>query len=403
MSVKAKKSKASPAGAVKNRLLFAVGEREVAATSFRLLQYPIRLASLGYKVDVMTYGKGMNEQLDKTYSNVPGINIITIEPEDRFWTMRQRDGFAKTFIKHYSDVIIPDTDMRYWKASAFDDFLWHVSRNTMPRIEGEYDAVFLPVPSAFERPKEVCDVFYTNVVYYCKQNNVPLVGMQLYPVPDLPPIYLNIPDYWIVDEPLKGQYFVEQGINRNRVLHIDDFRDNYCISCIDDPYKALAMDYVVPIPKDTLAIAVLNHPANRVQLREIIEVLGRFKHKKTVMYMFVGMSVRELSEKDVFEDLIAPELRKHVGNYYTVEQEGILRTMMSCDAVISTNYITPLSFMSSYGKTSVIYNPLRQKSDYVQGVTYVDSREELQQQLDGAWRRKKATTDLADALARIFS
>ena len=403
MSLKAGRIREPSPGAVKKRLLLAVGERELAATSFRLLQYPIRLANLGYKVDVMTYGKGMKEKFDETYKNAPDINIITVEAEDRFWTMRQRDGFAKTFIKHYSDVIIPDTDFRYWKGSAFDDFLWHVSRNTLPRIEGKYDAVLLTVPSAFERPKEICDVFYTNVVYYCKQNNVPLVGMQLYPVTDLPPIYLNIPDYWIVGEPLKRQYFTDQGISQDRVLLIDDLRDNYCISSVDDPYKALAMDYVVPIPKDTLAIAVLNHPANRVQIKEIIEVLGRLNCNKTVLYMFVGMSVRELSEKDVFEDLIAPELRKNVGSYYTVDQEGIVRTMMSCDAVISTNYITPLSFMSSYGKTSVIYNPLRQKSDYVQGVTYVDSREELQQQLDGAWRRKKAATDLAGALTRIFS
>ena len=403
MGVSNKKIRSSNSSSRKIRLLFAFGEREVSTTSSRILQYPVRLAALGFEVSVMSYGKVMKEQLDNAYANIPDIKIIIVDAEDRFWTMRQRDGFAKTYIKHYDDMIIPDTDLRYWKVSAFDDFLWHVSRNAMPRIEGEYDAVFMTIPSAFERPKEICDVFYTNVVYYCKQNNVPFIGIQVYPVMDLPPIYLKLPEYWIVDEPLKQKYFVDQSIDKERVLLIDELRDNYCISCVDDPYKELVTNYVVDVPRDTLAIGLLNHPANRVQLKEMIEAAGQFKPKKTVIFMFVGMSVRELGEKDVFEDLIAPELRKHVGNYYTVDQDGILRTMMSCDVVLSTNYITPLRFLNNYGKTSVIYNPLRQKSEYIQGVNYVDSREEILQQLDDTWRRKKATMNLEEAVKRIVS
>lgn len=395
-----KKKQGSPTRA-ERRVLFAMGEREINATSSRLLRCPLTLAEQGYQVDVMTHDPAIKEQLDEYYAGKQGVTTRLLQQEDRFWTMRERDGFAETFIKLYQDLPLPGGDMPFWKMVAFDDFLWHVSRTVQAPIEGDYCAVFMPVPSAFERPRDAADVFYTNTVYYCKQNGVPLVGMQIYPITDVPAIYVDIPDYWLVDEAAKARYFTDHGVAAERVFVIDGLKDGYCISTVDDHFRSLLVKDQLQVPKDSLAVAIVNHSSNRMQLREIIETVGRVRHKKTVFFVFVGIAVRELTEKSVFDDLILPALQQHADQYYAVDNGGVMRALMLSDVIVSTSYILPLSFAPKYGKTSVVYNPLRDPSPYVEGVSFVDKPAELERVFDAAWTRKQAEVRLADVMKRI--
>src|SRR3569832_1121013 len=163
-----KNKQASTTLRARPRVLFAMGEREINAASMRLLRFPITLAGLGYHVDVMTHDRSIKKQLDAFYSYTQGVTTKHKQQKERFWTKRERDTFAQTFVKLYQDVPLPGADMPCWKTVAFDDFLWHVSRTIQAPIEGDYQAVFMPVPSALERPREATDVFYTNIVFYCK-------------------------------------------------------------------------------------------------------------------------------------------------------------------------------------------------------------------------------------------
>lgn len=396
-----KQSRQEAAPPVKPRILFAMGEREINATSTRLLRYPLTLAALGYEVDVMTHDAAIKQQLDEYYTGKPGVNTLLLQQEDRFWTMQERDAFAKTFIKLYQDLPLPGGDMPFWKMAAFDDFLWHVSRNVQAPIQGEYRAVFIPVPSAFERPRDAADVFYTNTVYYCKQNRVPLVGMQIYPITDVPAIYVDVPDYWLVDEAAKARYFVDHGVAAERVFVVDGLRDRYCISTVDDHFLSLLVKDQLQVAKDTLAVAIVNHSSNRLQLREIIEAVGRVRRKKTVFFVFVGVAVRELTEKSVFDDLILPVLQKNADQYYAVDNGGVMRALMLSDVIVSTSYILPLSFAPKYGKTGVVYNPLRDPSPYVEGVSFVDEPAGLERIFNEAWARKQSEIHLDDVMKRI--
>lgn len=390
------------AGSEKPRILFAMGEREINATSTRLLRYPKYLASMGYQVDVMAYDAEVKGQLDEIYAESDGVTPLLLQQDDRFWTMRQRDGFAKTFIKLYQDVPLPGTDIPFWKLVAFDDFLWHVSRTIQEPLKGKYQAVFMPIPSAFERPRDALDVFYTNAVYYCKQRGVPLVGIQIYPVTDVPAIYVNVPDYWLVEDAGKARFFVDQGIAPERVFHVDGLRDGYCISTVDDHFLSLLVKDELQVSKGTLAVAIVNHPSNRLQIKEIIETLGNIKQRKAVFFAFVGMNVREITERELFDDMILPVIQEHADEFYLVEDGGIMRALMLSDVIVSTSYILPLSFSPKYGKTSVVYNPLREPSPYVEGVTFATDRSALERAYREAWRRKQMETRLADVMERIF-
>src|SRR3569833_1695123 len=80
------------------RVLFAMGDWEINVTSMWLLRYPITLAGLGYHVDVMTHDKSIKEQLDAYYADTQGVTTLLLQQEERFWTMRERDTFAQTFV-----------------------------------------------------------------------------------------------------------------------------------------------------------------------------------------------------------------------------------------------------------------------------------------------------------------
>src|SRR3569833_2947182 len=363
------------------RVLIAMGEREINATSMRLLRYPLTLAGLGYHVDVMT---------------------LLLQQEERFWTMRERDTFAQTFVKLYQDVPLPGADMPFWKTVAFDDFLWHVSRTIQAPIEGDYQAVFMPVPSALERPREATDVFYTNIVYYCKQRRVPLVGMQVYPITDVPAIYVNVPDYWLVNARREADYNVDKGIDPSRVCVVDGSKDGYCISTVDDPFLSMLMKDELQVTKDVLAVAIVNHASNRIQIRKNNKTQKHNRHKKIVFFVFVGIVVRELTEKALFDDLVLPVLTKNVEEYYAVDNGGVMRTLKLSDVIVSTSYVLPLSFAGRYGKTSIVYNPLQETSPYVEGVSFVNDPGALAKVFQEAWELKQAQMHLVDVMKRVM-
>jgi len=384
------------------RILFPVGRRESLATEKRLLKYPKRLAEYGYTVDILVNDDKTKEASTELYSNKKGINIIRAKNEERFWTMVQRDSFAKSFIKLYHDIVVPGTDFKFWKQVAFDDFLWHVSSHVYPRITEEYDLIIFPIPSFSEPPIASDDVFYSNVIFYAKENNVPIVGLQIYPIYDIPPIFTGIIDFFIVKEEYEKNYYKDLGISDEKIHIIEEISDNYCIATVEEPYKNLIFQGNISLAKDCLGIIIMNNSKNRTQIHAIIETLATLNIKKSVFFAFLNYTVKQLHENDVFDDLIAPVLRNKIGKYHRVEAGSTIKALMSCDVIIATSYVLPLSFAGEYGKTGIVYNPLKEEIPHIKDVTFTHTTDALAETVMKQYFKKQRTKNLADIVDDIL-
>ena len=89
------------------KILFPLGEKELNATDYRILNCVDSLSAQGYYVDILTYNEELFNKNTGTVQEYKNVNILIVKRESRFWTMKQRDSFSKTFIKLYHDIIVP--------------------------------------------------------------------------------------------------------------------------------------------------------------------------------------------------------------------------------------------------------------------------------------------------------
>lgn len=385
----------------KKRILFAVGARDSSVTSHRLLQLVKSLSQEGYAVDVVTCDGDLIDECRGLLDDLPDVRYAHLRQEERFWTMAQRDGFARTFIKLNHDLEIPGVDLKFWKMTGFDDFLWNTSSAVFPGITEHYDAVLLPIPSFSEGPSNRCDVFYTHVVFHAKQNGIPLIGLQVYPIYDIPPIFPKMIDHFIVKEDMEKAYYQDIGIEPDRITVIDNVKDNYCLSTVQDSYRNLTVDAEFEVRRDSMGIVVVNNSRNRYQLYDVLDVVGRFDKPKSVFFVFLEYSVKELHEQDVFNDLIKPALDDKVKQYYTVEPGAMIKSLMLCDAIIATSYIVPLRFAGQYGKRGIVYNPVMSELSHVEGVQFTNTKDGLEEALRVQYELKQGMKTVTDVIKGI--
>lgn len=384
------------------RILFPIGDREVNATEGRILRLLKRLADDGHSIDLMTCMDDIFQRACDQFAKSPNIKPILVKREERFWTMTQRDSFAKAFIALTHDMILPGTDMKYWKLVGFDDFLWNVSPGVYPPIEEKYDLVLKPIPSLAESPSNSVDALYTQVIHYAKHNNIPLAGIQVYPSYDVPPLYPYLMDHFIVSEPNERGQYLEFGVSADRIHLITDLHDGYCMSTIQDVYKNLMFEKDFVHSDKGLYVAVVNNGRNRTQIYDIIDTISSVKFPKKVFFCLLNYAVKELHENDIFNDLIKPRLEKGIGNYGLVESGGLIKALMMCDVILSTSYIVPLSFAKRYEKKGVVYNPLLERNLHVSDIDYVDTKEALSQLLRDSYREKQSKRTFGDAIKGIM-
>ena len=383
------------------RILFAVAGRDSGVTHHRLLQLAKSLAAVKYDVDVVTCDEALVEECKGLFDDYPSVRFAHLRQDDRFWTMVQRDAFAKTFIKLNHDLVIPGVDLKFWKMTGFDDFLWNTSSSMFPDITEHYDAVMMPIPSFGEGPSNSCDVFYTHVIFHAKQNGIPVIGLQVFPIYDIPPIFPRLVDHMLVKDDMEKAYYHDLGFTPDRVTVIDDVKDNYCLSTIQDSYRNLTIDNEFEVPRDAIGIVVVNHSRNRSQLYDVLEVIGELDKPKSLFFVLLNYSVKELHEKDIFEDLVQPLLNKNIKTYYTVEQGAMIKSLMLCDVIVATNYIVPLSFAGQYGKCGIVYNPIISEVANIKDVQFVNSRQVLKDALLAQYERKRQITAVADVVREI--
>jgi hypothetical protein len=390
----------SKGGSIK-RILFPIGEKELVSVQERLLHIPLRLAESGFSVDVVLYKKEIHEKAEAFFKDNPNINVIYLQSASLVWSPQQRDDFVRIYIKHTFDFFIPGTDMRYWKASAFDDFRGHIASSSFS-FNSDYDLLLMPLPSFDEPPSTECDVFYSSLIFHAKEKGVPIAGLQIYPVVHTPLLYMKILDFFIVKEEFEKEYYLKHDIEGKKVFVLSTPDENYCLSTVEDIYKNLVFDEQINIEKDEIGILIVNHPKYRPQINEVLQALSRLNIKKSVFFYKRGYHVRELSEEQIIDEIIRPALEKVGGKYYIVHEGALVKLVMLCDVIIATTYIIPLSFAARYNKSAVVYNPLKKAIAFEDGVSYLNDKMALMDIVSTQLSKKQGYSSISDIVKRMI-
>lgn len=384
------------------RILFPLGEKENSSVQERLLHLPLRLAKEGFSVDVVTYKKDLYEKAESFFKNTANITLKLMKSVPLVWPPHQRDDFVKIFIRHTFDLYMPGTDMKYWKTAAFDDFRGHVSSQAFSGLEGSYDLLLMPIPSSDEPPSTDCDVFYSTVVFFAKENNISTAGLQIYPISHTPLIFLRSFDYFIVKEEFEKEYYINHGIEDSRIFILDGHEENYCLSTVEDIYKNLMFSDQISIERDEIGVLIVNHSKFRPQIKEIIEALSELNIKKSIYFQKRGYHVRELSEDQIVDELIRPALAKAGGKHYIVQEGALVKVLMPCDIIIAPVYIIPLSFAVQHDKCAIVYNPLKKAVQFQDGVLFLNNKKSIMETVMAYFEKKQKRTYISDIVERII-
>lgn len=383
------------------RILFPIGEREFVSVQERLLYIPLKLAKKGFVIDVVTYNEEIYEKTRSFFKNAANVNPIFLKSAPLVWSPQQRDDFVRIYIKHTFDLLIPGTDMKYWKTSAFDDFRGHIAPYSFSVRGDDYNLLMMPLPSFDEPPLTECDVFYSTLVFYAKEKGIPIAGLQIYPVLHTPLLYRKIMDYLIVKEEFEKEYYRKCGVEGDKIFVLNAPEDNYCLSTIEDIYKNLMFDEQISIGADEVTVLIVNHPKYRPQINEVLEALSKLNIKKSVFFLKRGYDVRELSEEQIIEEIIRPAIERVGGKYYIVQEGALVKLLMLCDVIIATTYIIPLNFAVKYNKTAIVYNHLKSEGMFEDGVSFLNNRNALIKAVLASHDKKRTCIPISDIVKRM--
>ncbi|MBF0316721.1 MAG: hypothetical protein HQL04_00975 [Nitrospirae bacterium] len=383
-----------------SRLLIPLGEGEMQSTNGRLVFVAKALASRGHTIDIITYSKSVFNFVGDVLKDHKAIRAIHVgsQPLNYYHI----PSLVNTFIKLTYDMCLPQTDLKLYKVTAFDDFRGHISSFTYPAIDlSGYDMVLLPIPSIEIPPLNDCDIFYSTVCFYAKDKKIPIIGLQVFPVIQTPPIFLTVVDYLVIKEDYEREFLNGYGFDQERAFVLNYDRDAYLVNTVEDKYLDFLLDPVVEVSKEELAILVINHPRLRFCIREIIEVVGALNIPKTLFLLKRKFVIRELSEDDIIRDLFMDDIRKVKGRSFIMDSDAKSNLLMISDIIISPSYLSTLGFASNYNKLSIVYNPLNDKDVSQRGVTFISDKETLKKTVMQAYERKRAIVSLSDIVAVV--
>ncbi len=401
MAMKSAK-KPAPKTVAGKRILFPLARIDVEATQGRVLGLAARLASKGAQVDVMSHHLDTVERAKKRLENIDNVRVIHNTSRPVHWTPQRRDDIVRAFIKDNMDLLIPGTDMPYWKSAAFDDFRGHVSAHTFDPLDKNYDLIMLPIPSMDESAALEADVLVSNCFFHAKENAIPVLGLQVYPALQSPRIYFRLLNHILVRSDTEAEVYRAGGVPPQRLHILGDERDTYCLDTIEDVYKNLLFDDQIKVEKNELFIVITNHSRYRAQVIETIKAIAKLPFPTVVCFVKVQFEVRDLHEDQIVDELIKPHLDK-LGSHYISEIRSIGKLSMLCDVSITTTYVTPLLFAAQYGKGAVVYNPIRAFAGRQDGIEFITHEEELRRYLTEQYALKQTRSNVVDIVAEIVS
>ncbi|MBF0608528.1 MAG: hypothetical protein SFH39_13370 [Candidatus Magnetobacterium sp. LHC-1] len=383
-----------------SKLLLPLGEGEMQSTNGRLVFIARSLAARGHSIDVITYSKSVFNfagDVLKDHKNIRAIHVGS-QPLNYYHI----PSLVNTFIKLTYDMHLPQTDLKLYKVTAFDDFRGHISSFTYPAIDlSAYDMVLLPIPSIEIPPLNDCDIFYSTVCFYAKDKKIPIIGLQVFPVIQTPPIFFRVVDYLIIKEEYEREFLEGYGFDTTRAFVLNYDSEAYFADTVEDKYLDFLLEPIVEVPKEELAILVINHPRLRFCIREIIEVVGALNIPKTLFLLKRKFVIRELSEDDIIRDLFMDAIKRVKGRSFIMESDAKSNLLMISDVIISPSYLSTLGFASKYNKLSIVYNPLNDKEVFQKGVTFINDKETLKRAVLQGYENKRSVTSVSDIVAMV--
>ena len=384
------------------KLLFPVSERDYFATSGRICHLLNELAK-HFIVDVLTISKGVygdvNKKLGSTSSN---IHVRVLIHEARPVTYALRADLAKNFVQYTYDMVVPGTDLKLWKTTAFDDFWGHITGSSFPEIGSiEADMVLFPLMNYDEAISDDVDVFYTTLLFDAKEAGIKVAGYQVYPVVESGLLMARLMDALIVRKEYEKQFFVKKGITPEKVWVLTDSKDIYSLSTIEDVYKNHLYNSQIAVSRYELGVVVFNHARFRPQLKELFGVLTETGIPVVLFLVKRNFAIREFTEDKIIEGVFFKDLKKIRGRFYLVDPGSIVHVVMISDVVISPSYISPVEFSARHGKEAWIYNPTYDNMPDVNGVMFIKNPVNLAQSLKKAYKTKHDTVGMSDIIKEL--
>jgi len=387
--------------ALKRKVLFVLNNGDIASTQGRILRLIFHLSKAEFLIDVMVHNQEIFDQVNESFTGNEFVTIIFQKGVSVYWEPQRRDDFVKIFINQVADIVIPGTDLPYWKTAAFDDFRGHISSHVYSDIATDYDLVLMPVPSSDEPPASDADILTTTVLFHAREHGIKIVGLQIYPAQQCPRIYMNMLDTIIVRSEIEYDHYIQEGLDQSRIKVLADSKDNYCIDTIEDTYKNMIYDPQIEITHDTLFILILNHAKYRSQMKQAIDVIASLEIKTCVCFAKSGYEIRDLTEDQIFDELIKPSLEKLNNPYYIIEADSMAKMLIMCDVLITSTYISPQKFAAGYDKGAIIYNPIKCLDQVTDGINYCGNSQALEKRLLCEYDKKKAKSTIDEIVKEL--
>jgi len=384
------------------KLLFPVSERDYFATSGRICHLLNEL-SKHFIVDVLTISKrvygDVNKKLGSTSSN---IHVRVLMEEPRPVSDALRADLAKSFVQYTYDMVVPGTDLKLWKTTAFDDFWGHITGSSFPEIGSiGADMVLFPLMNYDEAISDDVDVFYTTLLFDAKEAGIKVAAYQVYPVVESGLLMARLMDALIVRKEYEKQFFIKKGIAPEKIWVLTDSKDIYSLSTIEDVYKNHLYNSQIAVSRSELGVVVFNHARFRPQLREMFGVLTETGIPVVLFLVRRNFAIREFTEDKIIEGAFLKDLKKIRGRFYLVDAGSVVPVVMISDVVISPSYISPVEFSAQHGKEAWIYNPMNDLMPDVNGVMFIKSPVNLAQSLKKAYKTKRDTVGMSDIIKEL--
>lgn len=384
------------------KIVFPINERDYFTTNGRIC-YWLRSLAQDYQIELWTQSQEVYDHAEKALLDVPNASALMFKSTHHSLTFEFRDNLAKIFVKFTENIHLPGSDLSVWKTCAFDDFWGHITSLSVPGIEKlDADCVMLPLMSFDDSPWEETDVFYTSIAFSAKDRGARLLGYQLYPVFNGMKLMTMLMDGIIVRKEYEKRYYLQAGIEPDKIHLLTEPRDVYASSTIEDSYENHLFNSQIPIGRDELSIVVCNHGKFRPLIREIFRVIEETGIPIVLNLLKREFVVRELMEDQIIEKLYYDDIKRINCRFFLVENKSLVPIMMVSDIIISPTYIIPLEFAGRYRKKAWIYNPYTDWDEDINGVRFIKQAEDLSRALVAAYREKKAAIGIRDILQSVL-
>ncbi len=181
------------------------------------------LAADGYKIDILTSSGEVHTKAVETFKGNESVQVslarqVFVPTPDSF-----KDDLLKTFIRQTHKLFIPETDIKMYKLSAFDDFYGFILPFTFPDIDVmPYSLILMPLISKENMPSMVSDCFYSAIYFLAKEKKVPIIGLQTQPQVHNALLWAKVVDYIVLKEDWERKYIEQLGIEKERIFLLTD-------------------------------------------------------------------------------------------------------------------------------------------------------------------------------------